>query len=339
VGRGGWLAFGAVLLAASGAPAAAEPPPTLRAVTLNLFHGGPSSGLTGDGGHLEARLQLVAAELRALRPDVVALQEASVGRGRGNVAARLAADLGLHHVHVPATSRVFPLGLLNRVIVTLMNFAEGPAVLSRFPITGWAVHDLPRCERSLDPRVVLEAQLAAPWGALRLYSTHTARDACQHRRVAELVVAGRGRLPSILMGDFNAGEEAPSITGLVDRAGLVDAFRVANPLAPGLTVWQRIEAETSTVFRRVDYVFVLPGTSLTARVTASRVVLNAPGRLGDGRPLWASDHYGVLADLELSSEGASTAPSEASPSHGLRGQSPRSNGGGNTSEEASTAPY
>ena len=297
----GWnwrLALGATLLTASSVTAA-ESEPGMRVVTLNLFHGGASSGLIGDAGQLEARLTIVTAELRALRPDLVALQEASVGWGRGNVAARLGDALGLHHVHAPATSRVSPLALLNRVLVALMNFNEGPAVLSRFPITASAVHDLPRCERTLDPRVMLETEVATPWGPLRVYSTHTGRDPCQHQRVAELVLAGRGRLPSILMGDFNAVEDAPSIASLVNGAGFVDAFRAANADTPGPTVWQRIEVETPTVFRRVDYVFVLPGTAGSPRVAASRVVLNAPGRLGDGRPLWPSDHYGVLADLVL----------------------------------------
>jgi endonuclease/exonuclease/phosphatase family metal-dependent hydrolase len=296
----GWswrLALGAILLTASGVMAA-EPAPDLRVVTLNLYHGGPSSGLVGDGGQLEARLTMVTTELQALRPDVVALQEASAGWGRGNVAARLAAALGLQHVHGPATSRVSPLSLLNQFLVFVMNFNEGPAVLSRFPITSSAVHDLPRCEKALHPRVIVEAELATPWGPLRAYSTHTDRDACQHERIAELVAARRGPLPSIVMGDFNATDAAPSVAALVNGAGFVDAFRAANAEAPGPTVWQRIEADEPTVYRRVDYVFVLGGTARTGRVTGSRVVVNTPGRV-DGRTLWPSDHYGVLVDLAV----------------------------------------
>jgi hypothetical protein len=38
---------------------------------------------------------------------------------------------------------------------------------------------------------------------------------------------------------------------------------------------------------------------MSVRVRSSRVVLNTPGRLGNGAVLWPSDHYGVLADLEL----------------------------------------
>jgi endonuclease/exonuclease/phosphatase family metal-dependent hydrolase len=292
------LALCAVL--AASAPATSQPAParTLRVVTFNMFHGGAASGLSGDNGFLDRRLDLAVRQLRALAPDIVALQEASAGYDRGDLVRRLASELGLHHAHAPATSRVFPLGLLNRFVVWLIGFAEGPAVLSRFPITGWEVYDLPRCQDRLDPRVLLRVAVNTSWGSLDVYSTHTTRDICQHRRVAELVASRRGALPSVVMGDFNAVEDGEAIAALTG-AGLIDAFRVANPGAMGSTVWQRIAAAESTVIRRVDYVFVLPGTAMDVEVRSSRVVLNTPGMLADGATLWPSDHYGVLADLEL----------------------------------------
>jgi endonuclease/exonuclease/phosphatase family metal-dependent hydrolase len=296
------LIVGLVLCAvlAAGSPALASPSPgrVLRVVTFNIFHGGAASGLTGNTGRLDTRLDLAIRELRALDPDVIALQEASTGPGRGDVVARLAAGLGRHHVHAPATSRVFTLGPLNRFVVWLIGFAEGPAVLSRFPIASWEVHDLPRCERAFDPRVLLRVAVTTPWGELDVYSTHTNRDVCQHRRVAELVAARRSRLPAVVMGDFNAVEDGAAMAALAE-AGLVDTFRAANPTEAGSTVWQQIEAPEPTVVRRVDYVLVLPGTAMDVRVRASRVVLNTPGHLANGSALWPSDHHGVLADLEL----------------------------------------
>ena len=240
------------LALASPARGGAETPRPLRVVTFNLFHGGASSGLTGDAGQLDARLDMVVSELAALEPDVIALQEAS------------------------ATPRVFSLPLINRLIVWAMNFSEGPAILSRFPIVAHEIHDLPRCQKRLDPRVLLHAELKTPWGRIMAYSTHASRDDCQVRRVAELARERRGALPSLVMGDFNAGEQLPAIQALTNGGGFIDAFRVANPVAPGFTVWQRIEEPDSTVFRRVDYVFVVPGVETRGRVVASRLVLNAP---------------------------------------------------------------
>jgi endonuclease/exonuclease/phosphatase family metal-dependent hydrolase len=281
---------------------------TVRVVTYNMLHGGPSSGLTGNGMHLERRLELAVAALAALRPDIVALQEASVGRGRGNVAARVAAGLGLRYVHAPATSRVFGIRPLDRLLVWLMNFDEGPAILSRFPIVAAEVHDLPRCIRHFDPRVLLRAELDTPWGRLQVYSTHTSRADCQVERVADVVLERAAALPSIVMGDLNSGETSRAIVALGRDRGWIDAFRMVNPDAPGLTVWQRIELAIPTVFRRVDYVFLAPGRHVRGEVRASRVVLDVPGRLHDGTPLWPSDHYGVMADLDLGTGAVSSFP-------------------------------
>ena len=275
--------------------AAAAPRP-LRVVTFNLFHGGPASGWTGDDGELERRLAMVERGLRELAPDVIALQEASIGPRRGNIAERLGRALGMHAVHAPATSRLLSPNVLNRVVVWLIRFNEGPAILSRFPITAVATFDLPHCARRLDPRVLLRAEVATPWGPLAVFSTHVSRDDCQLRRVGEVVGTRRSPLPAIVMGDFNTAETASAIEELT-AAGVVDAFRAANPTAPGLTTRQRIYADAPTVFRRIDYIFVVPGTQARAHVLTSRVVFDAPERGADGRALWPSDHYGVYAEI------------------------------------------
>jgi hypothetical protein len=48
-----------VLAIGNPALSATEAPRPLRAVTFNLLHGGPASGLLNDGEALEERLQLV----------------------------------------------------------------------------------------------------------------------------------------------------------------------------------------------------------------------------------------------------------------------------------------
>lgn len=269
----------------------------LRLVTFNLLHGGPWASFTGDDADLERRLELTIAELRALAPDVIALQESPVTRRRGDVAARVASALGLHHVSAPATDRIFPLRVLGRVVTRVLGFVEGPAILSRFPIQATEAHELPRCRRWLDPRVALRADLQTPAGMLAVFSTHTSRDDCQTRRVAELAAAAPGSV--VVMGDLNTPEDLPALDAFRTH-GFVDLFRVANPQARGATVWQRIREPASTVFRRVDYVFLRTGPDLRAEVVASRVVLDTPGQDAAGAVLWPSDHYGVLAEVRLS---------------------------------------
>jgi endonuclease/exonuclease/phosphatase family metal-dependent hydrolase len=290
----------ALLIAAlvlAGDPAAAT---TLRFVTFNAYHGGVGSGWSGDAQHIEERLAIAADQLRALAPDVIALQEASSGRRRGNVAARLARALGLHYVYAPASVRAVPLPLVNHLAAWILGFDEGPAILSRFPIGRSEIYDLPRCGAYLDPRVVLRAEIAAPEGPLQVFSAHTSGLDCQVERTAEIVREWRGPMPAVLMGDFNGLEGAPWIAALRERGGFVDAFRAVNPSEPGPTTWQRVDGPVSTARRRVDYIFVLPGTRGVADVRDSRVVLDRPGQRADGTPLWASDHYGVLADVAIS---------------------------------------
>jgi endonuclease/exonuclease/phosphatase family metal-dependent hydrolase len=284
-------------VAAPAATAAEDRP--LRVVTFNVLHGGPWSGLTGRDDHLETRLGLIVAQLRALDPDVVALQESPVSRWRGDVAARLAHALGLAHVHARATDNVFGWRPLGRLLMGALGFVEGPAILSRFPIQSSEIHVLPHCVHRLDPRVTLRADLETPAGVLRVYSTHTSRDDCQTRRVGDLVLAERGPLPALVLGDLNTGESATALDELRAQ-GFVDLFREANPTALGATVRQDVLAPAATVRRRVDYVLLLPGSRVAAQVVSSRVVLDTPGRRDDGGPLWPSDHYGVLADIRLS---------------------------------------
>lgn len=271
---------------------------TLVVVTFNLLHGGPWSEWTGDDGHLERRFEIVASELERLKPDVVALQEASVGWRRGHVARRLAERLGLHHAHTAATERIFGFRPLGWLATGLIGFSEGPAILSRFPIVATETIDLPRCRKRFDPRVILAATLRTPRGDLVAYSTHVSHDDCQLARIAEIIGARRNGLPSLVMGDFNAVENSDAMEGF-RAAGFLDAFRVANPSAVGATVWQPIEVSTPTATRRVDYILILPGHRADVRVPASRVVLDRPGRKADGATLWPSDHHGVLAAITI----------------------------------------
>jgi endonuclease/exonuclease/phosphatase family metal-dependent hydrolase len=268
-------------------------------VTLNVLHGGPLSGWTGKDSHLEARLDLVTEALRELRPDVVALQEASWSRSRGDVASRLAGRLGLNHAYSPSSMWLFDTSWFNKAAAALMDFSEGPAILTRFPIARSETHKLPRCGRRLDPRVLLFVELVTPAGHLPVFSTHTSGHACHAEAVAALVRERRGDLPGVLMGDLNAVESSTAIKGLLEEAGLVDAFRAKNPEAPGHTVWQPVLVPERRAFRRVDYVLMAPGRIFPGAVVDSRVVVDAPGRLPDGSAIWPSDHYGVLADLAV----------------------------------------
>ena len=288
------------------ATAAQNQPPQLRILTYNLLHDGPWSGFFENGTHLEERLDMTIQELRRLQPDVIALQEASVSRTHGNVPQRIAHALGYQMVFTSATERIFGIGLLDRLIIWVLGFKEGPAILSRYPIIASEVYNLPRCRYRLDPRILLRVEIDIPDGPVQVFSAHTSKgDECQLQRVGEVFQAHRGTGQAILMGDLNTGEQSSVLTGWQKEPGFTDVFRVANPGVSGGTVWQDIHVERSTADRRVDFIFLLDG-STTRRpiVRSSRLAFDRPGHLPSGAALWPSDHRGVLADIELAPVGS-----------------------------------
>src|SRR5204863_10187023 len=99
----------------------------------------------------------------------------------------------------------------------------------------------------------------------------------------------------VLTGDLNRLEHADGMEALNGPGALIDAFRTVHPEALGATVYQPVDAPSATATRRVDYIFV--GGVDARAVCDSRVILDRPERRADGRVLWPSDHYGVLADL------------------------------------------
>jgi endonuclease/exonuclease/phosphatase family metal-dependent hydrolase len=276
------------LMATSSLRAAPRP---LRIVTINILHGGMTSELVGDGGHLEERLALMTGELRMLDADVVGIQEASRGPRRGDVAARLADALGFHHVFAPAT-HWWPLA--SRVL----GLDEGPAVLSRFPITASHISPIDGCG-GLYRRMLVCAELSAPWGPVEACSTHLDGSDCHALSVARILHTRPRNAALVLMGDLNATDQSNGFRRLIAELGLVDTFRAANPAAPGFTVWQPVWLARPLASRRVDFILIAPGATGSARVLASRLVLNQPSRV-DGRVLWPSDHYGVLSDVAIS---------------------------------------
>jgi endonuclease/exonuclease/phosphatase family metal-dependent hydrolase len=284
--------------AACATPDAPPPPRPLRFVSFNVDHGGLGSEILGDDSDLEDRLVIAVGELKKLDADVIGLQEASRGWRRGDVARRLAEALGHEHVFVGATRRLFGGGLLGFLSSAFLGFDEGPAVLSRYPITATKHWLIDRCDRFYR-RVLLCADICTPWGALRACSTHLSGSECHAASVNARLREDVTDMPVVLMGDLNATEDSPALGFLRTRGGFLDTFRVANPGVAGYTDDQALGAEHATAFERVDYVLVAPGSSRTDRVLSSRIVLDRPVREADGHVLWSSDHYAVLSEVDV----------------------------------------
>jgi len=280
----------------------------MRLLTINLLHGGYLPGWREDRRRTAARMALLATALGDLAPDVVAVQEALVARA-GSAAHWLAERLGYAvrfaaanpSIVPPPVSRRLPADLrarIDRAVRAALDFQEGVAVLSRLPIREHAVHALPRPRFALENRIALRCRLDAPGGPVDVWSAHLTRAGGGHGRqtaaLARLVACESRGVPAFVLGDFNADAGSSRLRPF-DDAGFADACRLAPPNGTPFTAWQRVDAPGATVSRRVDFCWLAPETPHA--VVRSRIVCDRPGVGPDGRPLWPSDHYGVLVEV------------------------------------------
>ncbi|OLF15452.1 endonuclease/exonuclease/phosphatase [Actinophytocola xanthii] len=245
----------------------------MRVLTLNIQH---------DAGD-QRRLPLLNRELRRLRPHLVALQEV-----REHQLPVLLAGTDLRHTtHQSALIRTTDVG--------------GSVVATRWPHR--VVDSMERRENNahwwlLAVTVTVPARGdllfvtgSTPWEP----SAEWAREH-QARELVALIARHPTPLPPVVAGDLNAAPDSASIRHLT--AHLRDAWATAgqgaghtwtvdNPLAAA-EIARLIGDPTHR--RRIDY--VLAGRE--ARVRSATLVANHPV---DG--VWLSDHFGVLADLDL----------------------------------------
>jgi endonuclease/exonuclease/phosphatase family metal-dependent hydrolase len=263
----------------------------LRVLTLNVL----APALVDD----PARQDLLRDELRRLDPDVAALQEVETGQ---------AADLLGPHRHAV------------RHRTTAPDDPVGAELVSRWPFG--AVHHvdlhLGAATQALPWTGAVVAEVLAPPPIGPLVVVHhkpvwpVDREAVRERQavlvaraVEELV--GSRPVHVVLLGDLDATPDAASVRFLTGRHSLDgtsvayhDAWESARPDEPGCTFTpdNPLVPDGSMPLvrpRRIDYVLVRGGAhGPTLRVRGCEPVLAGPV---DG--VRASDHHGVLAELEV----------------------------------------
>lgn len=265
-------------------------------VTLNLWN---------EREDVRARMTVAAAGLKALAPDVVALQEVSAGEGIGNQGEILAAALDAHVAFDP----VHDAGPGKSVL--------GNAVVSRFPIRRRDSVALPSAPE--DPRRAMYCELETPAGKVPFFNCHLSWEMWHpQRREAQVVAlddfvrARPGDCPAIICGDFNTPPDSAAIHFMQGKMSLAgrgtyyrDAWARRRPHSDGYT-WSEKNPHTVRWIernRRLDYVFVGQiREDGWGAVLDARVVLDLP----DANGVYASDHFGVYAEI-----GIAVAPDKA----------------------------
>jgi endonuclease/exonuclease/phosphatase family metal-dependent hydrolase len=248
----------------------------------------------------------IAAEARRYDPDVICLQELAANfpglpgsKGEDQPHTLMHALPEYEGCLVSGVDLPAPNGRRSRF---------GNAILSRLPVGRVLRHSLPwpPSEGPSMPRTAVEAVVDAPFGAVRIITTHleyysSGHRAAQVERLREIRgevhmenFSGKGEGPfrpmprppsAILCGDFNLKPDDPLHARLVAN-GFVDAWQALHPGAPHPHTFRANEHDTAEAPYCCDYVFVTP--DLAPRLRALRV--DDASR--------ASDHQPVIVDFE-----------------------------------------
>ena len=234
--------------------------PTLRVATYNIHR---CRGLDG-----RTRPQRIAAVLRTIDADVVALQEV-VGAGPrgGGHAEELGAMLGMGWVMSPARE--------------LRGHQFGNAVLSRFPIMHHSEHDL--SWKTCEPRRMQRVDVAVHGCTLHLYNVHLGTAILERRhqalRLASMVSDRHIAGPKLVLGDFNEWMRGLATKMLSERLNSVD---LRNHLR-----------------RRRTYPGLFPILHLDHIYYAGRVEIVGIELPRTRQSLVASDHLPLVADVRI----------------------------------------
>jgi endonuclease/exonuclease/phosphatase family metal-dependent hydrolase len=239
---------------------------TVRVMSYNIQAG---------AGHLDS----TAAAIRALSPDIVALQEVDVHWAERSHFADQATELGRA---LGMQVRFAPIYMIASPPAPPREF--GVALLSRFPIVGFRNDRLTRLstqDSNPVPTVMpglLEAMIDVSGQRVRFFTTHLdyrADPRVRMEQVAEMIrYIGGVTSPTIAAGDLNATPDAAELAPLLRL--LHDTW--LPTAGSGLTY------PANAPVKRIDYVLVSPHFS----VQSASVPITT-----------ASDHRPVVVDLIL----------------------------------------
>ena len=206
-------------------------------------------------------LQRIIRVLKRHEPDIVALQEVDSRRGRAggqHPFLLLREALGEHSVEAKS------------IIGTDGEY--GQLLISRWPLDNIHIHDIsyPECE----PRRVIEAEVASPYGRFRMIATHLGLSFKERRNQARKLIEAATRSPgvTVMAGDFNDWVWRGSVQNLVAE------------VLPART-WQRSFPSFLPMIR-LDRIYCRPYAALNRSWT-------------DHTARRVSDHLPVFAEIQI----------------------------------------
>jgi maltose 6'-phosphate phosphatase len=229
------------------------------------------------------RVELLAEQIAAVDPDLLALQEVCRVPDEEDALPQLLSRLEA------ATGRSYGF-VRTETHLSWDQYQEGIAVVSPHEIRDEQVVHLPA---GAFPRSMVAARVQTPLGEILFASTHLCFGEDQASVRAAQLEAARAALESMratgepvaLAGDFNEEPDGAAI-GEALAAGYVDSWAEVHPTVAGATF------PASAPSARIDYLLLLADAG-AAQVSLAEVFLDQP--LG---AVYPSDHLGLRVHLK-----------------------------------------
>jgi endonuclease/exonuclease/phosphatase family metal-dependent hydrolase len=255
-----------------------------------------------------ARIRAIGNRLGSLALDVAAFQEVWTADARRQLEAA-GREAGLVHAWHSKPSYGGGLLVLSRLPIRSARFDAfslrgdpgRPDHPDYYGGKGWATVEI---ETDAGPVTIVDTHLHARY----------ARDVSHEYRaqrvgqIVELGFASRElRSPLVTVGDFNLTDRDPEHGILVGLTGLRDVARELADPRPTVLRANPYRSESSKPDRRVDYVLVRDGESARVVARSTQRIFDEAFEI-DGRAASASNHAGVLSELEIVSGGGQAMP-------------------------------
>jgi endonuclease/exonuclease/phosphatase family metal-dependent hydrolase len=259
--------------------------PRLTVATLNLKKGELEWGL---------RAPWMLRQLADLQPDVIGFQEVDLRLDQGNWICRRLNDL-LHDAQSDHSPYV-----IHHIANPRENVAvEALAVMTRLPVLAHEGFDY-----LFRNRVAHRVRIEVDSEALDVYNTHLHHEigpehnAVRVRQAEQLrdwIADRSGEVLAVLVGDLNATPGTRPIRILSER--MRSAYEVHHGAPPATTVsplGAHSDIELRGEGRVLDYIFVSDGVE----VIDADLAFTEPAP--EHPSVYASDHFGLVATLEVS---------------------------------------